>query len=229
MFLFCVCAGTISDTVAALDWVAAHAQKPSVVTLSLGIQVGSWSRVLEEAVRSLTTNYGITVVVASGNSAVDACYVAPANVPEVITVAASNLKTKLDQTHENDSEDVYKWSNSGPCLDVWAPGVDILSACGSDRRCANVSPDAYAFASGTSMAAPLVAGTCAVALGKQPDLRPADLSAMIVAAATPGRITKTDFKPGTPNRLLYSRLGSSAAVSASDGPGVQLVNNDEKP
>ena len=48
-----------------------------MVTLSLGIQVGSWSRVLEEAVRSLINDHGVTVVVASGNSGVDACYVAP--------------------------------------------------------------------------------------------------------------------------------------------------------
>jgi len=40
-------------------------------------QVGSWSRVLEDAVRSLINDHGLTVVVASGNSGVDACYVAP--------------------------------------------------------------------------------------------------------------------------------------------------------
>ena len=79
--LDCTGSGSISDTVAALDWVAANAKKPAVVTLSLGIQIGSWSRVLEEAVRSLVQNHGITVTVAAGNSQVDACYVAPANVP----------------------------------------------------------------------------------------------------------------------------------------------------
>lgn len=63
--LDCVGSGTISDTVAALDWVAANAKKPAVVILSLGIQVGSWSRVLEEATRSLVRQHGITVVVAS--------------------------------------------------------------------------------------------------------------------------------------------------------------------
>jgi hypothetical protein len=44
-----------------LDWVAANHKKPAVITLSLGIQVGTWSRVLEEAVRSLVRDHGVTV------------------------------------------------------------------------------------------------------------------------------------------------------------------------
>ena len=61
------------------------------------------------------------VVVASGNSAVDACYVAPANVPEVITVAASNVATKYNGTKAGDPEDIYRWANTGPCVDIFAP------------------------------------------------------------------------------------------------------------
>lgn len=49
----------------------------AVSTVSVPAQVGSWSRVLEDAVRSLINDHGVTVVVASGNSGVDACYVAP--------------------------------------------------------------------------------------------------------------------------------------------------------
>lgn len=59
--------GSVSDTVAALDWVAEHAKGPSVVVLSLGIEgPSSGSRILEEATRALVRNYGITTVVASG-------------------------------------------------------------------------------------------------------------------------------------------------------------------
>ena len=215
--LDCNGSGTISDTVAALDWVAANAKKPAVATLSLGIQVGSWSRVLEDAVRSLVTNHGITVVVASGNSAVDACYVAPANVPEVITVAATDVDTKYNGTSKGDSETMYKWSNTGPCVDIFAPGVDIYSACGGQSRCEEVKDDAYTYASGTSMAVPSVAGVAALYLEINPRAAPAEVTAAVTGGSTQNYVNSSTFKQGTPNRLLYSKVAVKQ-VAASDGP-----------
>lgn len=62
---------------AGLDWVASNAKKPAVASLSLGVPSGQWSRSLETAVQHVI-DAGIPVVVAAGNSAVDACKVAPA-------------------------------------------------------------------------------------------------------------------------------------------------------
>lgn len=115
---------------AGLDWVANNYETPGVVALSLGVSIGWWSETLEQAVKSLVNDHGLTVVVASGNSGVDSCFIAPANVPETITVAASNLKTKFGETAAGDIEGIYKWSNTGSCVDVFAPGVDIYAACG---------------------------------------------------------------------------------------------------
>lgn len=56
-----------------------------------------WSRSLETAVKNLVAK-GISVVVAAGNSAQDSCKVAPARVPEAMTVGASNLPNKFQQT-----------------------------------------------------------------------------------------------------------------------------------
>lgn len=56
-----------------------------------------WSRSLETAVANLVAT-GVSVVVAAGNSAKDSCQVAPARVPEAVTVAASNLPTKFQET-----------------------------------------------------------------------------------------------------------------------------------
>lgn len=218
--LDCMGSGTISDTVAALDWVAANARKPAVATLSLGIQTGSWSRVLEDAVRSLTVNHGVTVVVASGNSAVDACYVAPANVPEVLTVAATDVPSKYNGTAAGDAETMYRWSNTGPCVDLFAPGVDIYSACGGQGRCPEVTDDAYTFASGTSMAVPAVAGVAALYLEANPGAGPRDVAAALGRGATSGAVSPAEFRQGTPNKLLYSRVASKdAVVAAAQGPG----------
>jgi subtilisin family serine protease len=215
--LDCNGSGTISDTVAALDWVAANAKKPAVATLSLGIQVGSWSRTLEDAVRSLVNNHGVTVVVASGNSQVDACYVAPANVPEVITVAATDVKTKYNGTYKGDPEEMYEWSNTGPCVDIFAAGVDIYSACGGQSRCDEVTNDAYTYASGTSMAVPSVAGVAALYLEANPNATPQDVAAVLLGGATQNVVDGSPFKAGTPNRMLYSKVAVKP-VAAAQGP-----------
>ena len=215
--LDCSGSGTISDTVAALDWVAANAKKPAIATLSLGIQVGSWSRVLEDAVRSVV-KLGVTVIVASGNSAVDACQVSPANVPEVITVAASDLKTKYNGTsNKGDPENIYKWSNTGPCIDIFAPGVDIFSACGGQSRCDEVKDDAYTYASGTSMAVPLVAGVAALYLEANPGATPAQVAAALTGGSTQNVLKSDELKKGTPNRLVYSKVAVKE-VAAANGP-----------
>ena len=74
----------------------------------------------------------VLVVTAAGNFRGDACDVSPARVPSTLTTAAS------------DSADVaYSWGNDGACVDVYAPGVDVVSACGGSKRCANPSDDAF--------------------------------------------------------------------------------------
>lgn len=80
------------------------------------------------------------MVVASGNTQVDACNIVPANVPEVITVAASDLSTKWDSTAASDPEQIYRWSNTGQCVDIFAPGVDIYAACGGQRALFKLPP-----------------------------------------------------------------------------------------
>ncbi|GMH35172.1 hypothetical protein BSKO_03040 [Bryopsis sp. KO-2023] len=204
--LDCGGSGNISTTVAGLDWVINNHQKPAVVAMSLGVSIGRWSRTLEDSVKSLINTHGIPVVVASGNSGVDSCFVAPANVPETITVAASNLETKFGATNTGDVEGIYRWSNTGKCVDVFAPGVDIYAACGGVGRCSEVTDGAYTWASGTSMAVPHVAGVVAMYLGENPTATPAEVKEAIVGVATMGKIKSEFMKPDTPNRMLYSTL-----------------------
>jgi len=99
--------------------------------LSLGVDSGEWSLALEQTVSNLIEVHNITVTVASGNKGSDSCSSSPANVASTLTVAASNLQNKFEeQQNADDSENIYQYSNTGACVDIFAPGVDIFGACG---------------------------------------------------------------------------------------------------
>lgn len=108
-----------------------------------GIPKGQWSDALTQAVTSLISNYKITTIVAAGNSQVDSCTISPANVPEAITVAATDLSNKFSGDTSKSVDQLYSWDNTGACISVFAPGVDILAACGgtSESWCSPLSGD----------------------------------------------------------------------------------------
>ena len=69
-------------------------------------------------------------MVATGNSQIDACQITPANVNGTIAVAASDMSNKFNPPGSGDYELIYEYDNTGRCVDVFAPGVDIMAACG---------------------------------------------------------------------------------------------------
>lgn len=98
--------------------------------LMQGIPEGQWSDALHQAVSTLILSYGITVVVAAGNSRTDSCTIVPANVAQAITVAATDTSAKFG--NEGAYEDLlYSWDNLGECISLFSPGVNIFSACGA--------------------------------------------------------------------------------------------------
>lgn len=193
--LDCTGTGTISAAIAAVDAVTADPVRPAVANMSL---TGDASETLDAAVRR-AIGAGITFVVAAGNRHVDAATQSPSRVTEAITVAATNLSDLRSD-----------FSNFGPAVDLFAPGEDIRSAWFS-------SDTAIATMSGTSMAAPHVAGVAALYLEQSPAASPAAVRDALVAHATIGVVM--DGGPGTPNRLLYSGgIGSNVLSTALPSP-----------
>ena len=155
--------GRVSDVVAGLDWILAnHAGGPAVVNLSFG---GIESAGLDAAV-SRVLAAGLLVISSAGNAGEDACLYSPARVDGVLTVGA---------TDRDDRRPAF--SNSGPCVDLYAPGVDIASAY-------HRSDDDAATITGTSSAAPRAAGVALMTLEQMPGLSPAQLLREILGLAT---------------------------------------------
>ncbi|MEU9099645.1 S8 family peptidase [Streptomyces sp. NPDC048361] len=170
--------GTTEQIVAGIDWVTRHAAKPAVANMSLS---GGADAVVDQAVRKSIAS-GVTYTVAAGNDAGDASAHSPARVREAITVGA---------TTERDSRDSL--SNYGAALDLFAPGESIASAW-------NASDTSTVTDSGTSMAAPHVAGAAALHLAAHPTARPDQVAAALTAEAITGLVTRPGA--GSPNRLL---------------------------
>jgi subtilisin family serine protease len=183
--LDCAGSGSLSSVIAGLDWVIANnGGNPAVVNLSLG---GGASTSLDSAVAK-TVSSGISVIVAAGNSNVDACTASPAREPSAITVGA---------TTNTDARASY--SNYGSCLDLFAPGSSITSTWFTSSTATNTI-------SGTSMATPHVTGVAVLALAANTSATPAQLASLIKGQATPNKVTNEGY--GSSNLLLYALLTS---------------------
>lgn len=189
--LDCKGEGDTESVVAGLDWVAGqHPSTPSLVNMSLG---GDADSDTDGAVQKLIS-LGISVVAAAGNYYDNACYYSPARVPSAITVGASD-KYDYQAYWGVDVDGTEYGSNYGKCLDLFAPGDEIDSDFSS-------STTATETLSGTSMAAPEVAGAVARYLQMNPMATPAQVSAAIVG----GSSTVSDLSDGygSPTKLLYT-------------------------
>lgn len=178
--LDCAGSGTNAGVIAGVDWVTNNHVKPAVANMSLG---GGASSALDTAV-SNSINAGVVYAIAAGNSNQDACRFSPARVANGITVGA---------TTSTDARASY--SNYGACLDIFAPGSSITSAWYTSNSALNTI-------SGTSMAAPHVAGVAALYLAANPGATPTTVRNAIVNGGTTGKVTNPGRK--STNVLLYS-------------------------
>ena len=189
--LNCSGSGTTSGVIAGIDWVTAHRVLPAAANMSLG---GGYSASLNTAVENSIAS-GVVYAIAAGNSTADACTFSPASAPSAITVGATDI-----------TDTFASFSNYGTCVKINAPGVDITSAWIGSNTATNTI-------SGTSMAAPHVAGAAALYLQVNPTATPAQVQSALVSNATPNVITS--IGPATPNLLLYTLF-----ISAGPTPPV---------
>ena len=170
-----------SVIVAGIDWVTANRVLPAVANMSLG---GGASSATDTATNNLI-NSGVTVVVAAGNSNVDACTTSPARVANAITVGS---------TTSTDARSSF--SNWGTCVKIFAPGSSITSAWYTSNTATNII-------SGTSMASPHVAGAAVLVLAADNAATPATVRSRIYNKSTLNKVTNPGA--GSANRLLYTR------------------------
>jgi serine protease len=174
------CGGYTSDIADAIIWasggtvasVPANANKARVINLSLGGS-GACDTTTQNAINSARSR-GTVVVVAAGNSNVDASGSSPANCAGVIAVAALGK-----------SGGKASYSNHGAVVDLAAPGGDSGAGILSTLNAGTATPaaDNYAYYMGTSMATPHVAGVAALMLSLNPNLTPDEVEAKLKSTA----------------------------------------------
>ncbi|WP_342022382.1 S8 family serine peptidase [Arthrobacter citreus] len=166
-----------------------------VINMSLGSTSTSWPESWDDAFL-YAEQQDVVVVVAAGNRAVGMVQVgAPATIPGVLTVAG------LDRNGEASQDS----SSEGISIGVAAPAENLVGGLPG-------GPARYADWSGTSGAAPLVAGTAALIRSAYPDLSAAEVINRIISTASDAGA------PGQDTIYGYGVLNAGAALTAEVAP-----------
>lgn len=196
----CDGSGTTADTIDGLDFVMATATTvPSVVNISL---FGPFSAALNDAVLAVTSA-NIPVVAAAGNFTIDACLGSPSSSDAAITVGA---------VAANDVRAGF--SDIGPCIDIFAPGVSVLGA-------GITGDDSTATFDGTSQSTGYTSGAIALFLQRFPRARIGEITDGVLNTATTGVVGDPQ---GAANRLLYNNFQVPAPKSCFGRCGGQSAD-----
>lgn len=165
--------GTLSSVAAGIDYVTKNASKIEVANMSLGGRFKS--QAIDDAL-SAAVDSGVTIVVAAGNSGMDAESFSPANHPKVLAVSAvadSDGKGggKGGSVDWEQDDKLASFSNYGEKVRIAAPGVGVQSTWKAE----GTNTDTFNSISGTSMASPHVAGAAGLVKAQNPNMKPAEV------------------------------------------------------
>lgn len=175
--------GSYSGIISGVEWVAKSGK--GVANMSLG---GGYSAALNQAVNAASST--VLFANAAGNSNANSCTFSPASAEDGVCVGSTELANSGGSQIDSRSS----FSNYGSCNHIFAPGSAIISAyAGSNTR--------YATLSGTSMAAPHVAGVLAIGMQENPRYSSAQLKNWVINNAQTGTVNNAGS--GSPNKMLH--------------------------
>ena len=187
--------GALSDAISAIDYARQNGAK--IINASWG--GGGFQAAVQSAISRFQSAGGIFVAAAgneSSDNARSASFPANYNLSHVLSVAASTSANTLSS-----------FSNYGTNVDIAAPGSSILSTLPNNR---------YGYMSGTSMAAPHVAGALALLWGQKPTATASELIDVVMKSTDAFVPGKTQF-----GRLNLGKASVLLAGVAAEQPSVE--------
>jgi hypothetical protein len=217
--------GTGSQVIAGVDYVAQNAGQIEVANLSLTSD-GPF-QALDTAISNSVAE-GVVFVLAAGNDSADVSTVSPAGHPQAITVSAlEDYDGQPGGNSGSSQDDSFAWfSNFGAGVDIMAPGVAIRST---------MPGGGLGNMSGTSMAAPHVAGAAALYLAQHPGSSPASVKVALLAGGDPAPCANgpagicADDPDGIQEPLLMLACNDAEGDGVCDGvDNCPLVANSDQ-
>jgi subtilisin family serine protease len=203
--------GAESWIIAGMEWAAKGGA--DVINMSLGSSFPSDGKdPMSQAVNRLTEETGALFVISAGNSG--GAPGSPGAADAALTVGAVDREDKLADFSSRGP----RWGDEAVKPEITAPGVDIVAARGNKSEIGDPVGDSYMKLSGTSMAAPHVAGAAAIMASQHPDWTATQLKSSLVGSAKPTEGVEVDAQGA-------GRVDVAAATTSSAFATPSVINN----